>query len=169
MTTPRYGPLEIDEDLDFQRRSWRVQRLGWAGMALFVAAALAGLLGGGPLATGEVTSEAGGLTVRYPRFARRTAPVVVEAEMGPQAVRDGRVRLWFSREFLEDAGARDMRPPAEEVLLGPDRVTYVLRVSGPGNGTRVRLEIEPRGLFRVPGRAGLDGGPAVAWMTFVYP
>jgi hypothetical protein len=31
--------IEIDEDLDFQRRYWRVQRVGWALLALFLVAA----------------------------------------------------------------------------------------------------------------------------------
>ena len=41
--TDRVGDLEIHQDLPFQRRSWTVQRVGWAIMALVV---LAGLLGG---------------------------------------------------------------------------------------------------------------------------
>lgn len=45
----RVGELEIEEDLDFQRRMWRLQQIGWALLVLVVVAALLGLFGKGPL------------------------------------------------------------------------------------------------------------------------
>ena len=43
----RVGDLELDEHIGFQRRSWRVQRIGQIVVVLVVLAALAGLFGGG--------------------------------------------------------------------------------------------------------------------------
>ena len=44
------GDLEVGQDLDFQRREWAVQRVGWGAMALVILAALLGLFGSsGPL------------------------------------------------------------------------------------------------------------------------
>jgi len=45
----RAGDLEIDEDLSFQRREWRVQRGGWVVMAVLILLALLGLTGRGPI------------------------------------------------------------------------------------------------------------------------
>lgn len=36
----RVGALEISQDLDFQRRTWVVEQVGWGVMALVVLAAL---------------------------------------------------------------------------------------------------------------------------------
>ena len=53
------GDLELDQDLIFERRTWTVERVAWVIMALVGLAALAGLLGPGPLS--ETTSgEQGG-------------------------------------------------------------------------------------------------------------
>ena len=41
--------LAIREDMRHQRLEWAVERVGWAAVALVLVAALAGLLGHGPL------------------------------------------------------------------------------------------------------------------------
>ena len=46
-----YGGLQIKEDLERQVRAWKWERVGWAAIAAFVAAALAGLIGPGPLSS----------------------------------------------------------------------------------------------------------------------
>jgi uncharacterized membrane protein YcaP (DUF421 family) len=40
--------LQIDQDLEFQRREWRLQHVAWWGLTAFVVAGLAGLFGVGP-------------------------------------------------------------------------------------------------------------------------
>src|SRR3712207_4138009 len=57
--TTRVGDLEVAEDLTFQRREWAAQRVGWVLLALVIAAALAGLLGRGPLSTTRRESDGG--------------------------------------------------------------------------------------------------------------
>jgi hypothetical protein len=51
----RAGDLEVEQDLDFQQRTWALERAGWIVMLLIIAAALAGFFGGGPLS--PTTSE----------------------------------------------------------------------------------------------------------------
>jgi hypothetical protein len=41
----RIGDVEINQDLDFQRRCWTVQRIGWIVMAVLVLSALLGVFG----------------------------------------------------------------------------------------------------------------------------
>lgn len=50
----RVGDLEIEEDLDHQRRCWKLERASWAVMALVLLAAMAGLFGSGPLSWATV-------------------------------------------------------------------------------------------------------------------
>ncbi len=44
---PRVGDLDIEQDLDFERRQWHVQRVGWVVFLLILLAAFVGLLGTG--------------------------------------------------------------------------------------------------------------------------
>ncbi|HWF61470.1 MAG TPA: hypothetical protein VN666_14325 [Nitrospira sp.] len=45
----RISALEINQDIDVQWQTWTLQRISWAGMALIVLAALAGVFGSGPV------------------------------------------------------------------------------------------------------------------------
>jgi hypothetical protein len=49
-TVPKIGnELAVGEDLEFQRRWWRFERVVWTIFLLILVADLAGLLGRGPL------------------------------------------------------------------------------------------------------------------------
>jgi hypothetical protein len=50
LETFRHSRLEIDEDLTFQAKSWRIQRYGWTAFGLFLVFVVAGATGDGPAA-----------------------------------------------------------------------------------------------------------------------
>jgi hypothetical protein len=60
--------MEVNADIEFQRRVWRVQRIGWLIIAAVIVAALLGVFGGGPLSRAAVQGD--GLRLEYERFAR---------------------------------------------------------------------------------------------------
>src|SRR5262249_33260243 len=62
----------IQEDMEFQRRSWLVQRTSWIIMALVLVAALAGLFFHGPLSHTTARNADGSVAVEYERFAHKT-------------------------------------------------------------------------------------------------
>lgn len=68
------GSLQLHEDLAHERREWKLQRVGWALMALALLAAVLGLFGHGPLSETASASADGALTVRHQRFERYQAP-----------------------------------------------------------------------------------------------
>src|SRR6185503_10274526 len=80
MTSPpvRIGDLELNQDLDLQRKTWTVQRIGWGGMALIVVAALAGVFGSGPLTRTEVTDNPQTFRLLYDRFGRYEGELVLQ-------------------------------------------------------------------------------------------
>jgi hypothetical protein len=66
--------LQIDDDPAFQKKEWRVQRIGIALLALLVAAAAAGLTGmGGPLNDAEAGRRGDPVFVEFERVVRQGA------------------------------------------------------------------------------------------------
>lgn len=61
----RKGGLEVSQDLNFQRREWVVQRVGWVVMAVLLVAALLGLFGPGPLSKSIAGSASGPVRAEY--------------------------------------------------------------------------------------------------------
>jgi hypothetical protein len=43
----RVGDLELEQDVQYQQRSWAFERIGWIAMSLIAIAALLGLTGSG--------------------------------------------------------------------------------------------------------------------------
>ena len=81
--------LESEENLAFQERSRRWETIGRWLVVGVVIAALAGLMGSGPLSHGEAATRDGSLKVEYPRIARTDATyrfsVYVASSASPMA------------------------------------------------------------------------------------
>src|SRR5437870_1413168 len=117
----RGGGAEVAQDLEFQRHSWRVQRVGWAALALLIGAALLGLLGKGPLCRTTAAVPAGDLRVDYERFGHFHTDAALRIEAVPAPGGDGRLRLWVDREYLEGVQIQHVLPQPDRVETAPDR------------------------------------------------
>jgi hypothetical protein len=167
--TQRVGDLEVAQDLEFQRRQWTVQRVGWVVLLAVLAAALAGLLGRGPLSSRTAATPDGSLRVEYDRFVRRRDPTTLRFQLMPPADRAGDVRLGIDRSYLRGVQVRQITPQPDRVEAGPDRHIFVFRVIDPHEPTGVVFHLEPDEMGSFEGRMGLDGGEAVLVRQFAYP
>lgn len=161
--------FEIDEDLSFQRRSWRIQRIGWAVMALVILGALLGLLGPGPLSSTTSGNPDGPLEVEYDRFLRFETDTHLQIHLQPNAQSSDTVHLWLDRHFLEDVQIIEVTPPPDQVEPGPDRLVYHYQKTEPNTPTAVTIYFEPHAVGRLEGRIGVGEEPGVTFNQFVYP
>lgn len=168
-TSERAGDLELDQDLGFQRREWAAQRIGWVVMALVALAALLGLTGEGPFASAAVGNPGDTLHVTYDRFERLLSPATLAAEIAGAAVAGETVEFWVDRAYLEGVEVQEVVPEPEEVRAGSDRLTYVFAVEEPGQPLTVTFDLRHTGFGWKSARAGLAGGPEVAFGQLVYP
>ncbi|HEX7080192.1 MAG TPA: hypothetical protein VF329_04190 [Gammaproteobacteria bacterium] len=164
----RSSDLEISEDMEFQRRTWIVERFGWAVLALIVVAAILGLFGKGLLGHAEATAADGTLTVEYYRFWRMQSPMMVG--VAAQTVPTGdRARIWMDRAYVESVQVDRITPEPESVEAAADRLIYVFALAHAGEPLRATFEVEPQRPWRVRGRVGVEGGEMVMFSQFVYP
>ena len=126
------GSLEIDQDLDFQKKEWRLQRIGWGIMALLIVAALLGLTGSGPLARATSGDAGALLQVEYSRFVRLDAPVTLEIEIAGEAVASHQVELRVERAYLQDISVEQIVPEPDEVRSAGEQLIFVFAVDEPG-------------------------------------
>ncbi len=165
----RVGRLEVGQDLDFQRREWLVERVGWAAMALLILAGLLGLLGGGPLARATAGDRGGPVWLEYDRFERYRSPATLRLHLSARQWPEGRARVRLSREYLEGVQVERVVPEPESIEAGPDWFTYVLRVTDPTRPPAVTFDVKPERLWRLEGRIGLADGPELRFGQLVYP
>jgi hypothetical protein len=161
-----YRDLQVDEDLDFQRREWAFQRAGWVVLLLLVVAAALGLFGSGPLSDALAEDGSGTLRVEYERFARFHGPATVKVELGPGSVTQDEARLVLSRRFVERIAQLEIAPEPDQAEMGADTFTYVFRAREPGS---VTLRYLPDHFGTLDTTIAIEDGPAVEISQFVYP
>lgn len=168
---PRIGDLEVEQNLPFQRLCWRLERWAWVGFTLILLAALAGLLGPGPLSNTTAGDRAGPLWAEYQRFGRMVAPEELRLHADPRLARDGRLTLWIAREYLDLHQIEQVTPPPERVDARPDAYGYVFNVAQPTTPGPISItfNLSPERTGTKQGHVHVDGAAPLDFRQFVYP
>jgi hypothetical protein len=166
---PPEVPPDFGQNLAYQRREWRVERVGWLVIAGLILAAMLGLLGDGPLSSTSADSPDGSIHLEFQRFGRVTATQAVRLRFRPVADADRRYRVWISGPYRDANRVREISPTPERVEDDRGRVVYVFRALETERSTEVTFYVQPRAAGLCPGRIGLIGGDSVAFRQFIYP
>lgn len=159
--------LQLHQNMAHQRREWRVQRIGWALMALLLLAALLGLLGPGPLS--RTTAAAGALRVEYNRFEHMQAPSEMRIGLPADAVDGGTVRLRLSRAFVENVQLERIDPQPRANAADGDGFVYEFDTRQSRVPVDVIVRYQYQAFGRMPVRVAIEGGPAMSFEQWVYP
>ncbi|HEX2116197.1 MAG TPA: hypothetical protein VHM01_17470 [Alphaproteobacteria bacterium] len=161
--------IQTEADLGLQRRTWRVQRVGWAIFAILVLAALAGAFGSGPLSRAEAGSEASGLRIEYERFARLHAATNLVIRADRRLARNDELAVILSGAALQSLELPSTMPPADGTGLAPDSVVLRFRTDRQPGELTVVLHAKPRRMGLLTAQVGLRDGPAHTIRQWVYP
>jgi hypothetical protein len=161
--------LEVQHDDSFQKSEWRIQRLGWAAWIAIVIAALAGLLGTGPLSHADSSAPDGSLSVVYDRFLHYHKPAAIEVLVDSGGADDGPLRLKLSRSFLDRIQMLRIEPEPEEQSLAADGVVYAFTQVGAPELGKVMFHFEYERFGNTKGSVERVGGESIRFQQFVYP
>jgi hypothetical protein len=162
--------LEISEDMNYQRRTWIVERAGWIVLGATLLAALLGLFGGGGfVASAEVATDSGALSMHYDRFWRVESPTHLRVVVRPAAENDSAVRIWIARDYLEALSLTATTPQPDRVATAADRYVFEFPLADPGEAATIVLDVEPREPGRLRGEIGVEGGDSLSFSQFIYP
>ncbi len=167
--TQRVGSLEIGQDLDFQRKEWRLQRIGWVVMALLILASLLGLTGSGLLARATVGDAGSPLQLTYSRVDRLEAPTTLDLQLAGEAVTGEQVALRVDRSYLEGVEVEQVVPEPAEVRSEGDGLIYVFGVDEPGQPVTITFDLRHTSFGPKSGQVALDDGPVLDFSQFVLP
>jgi hypothetical protein len=166
--TRRALPIDLEQNLGFQRREWRVQQLGWYVLTAFVLAALLGLFGHGPISRAEASSDPSGLRVRYQRFVRLGA----RSQLALECIRSGSsetIRVRLDRRYFDRVRVSEVTPTPASIDIGASEVTYHFTVGRTHEPTFIAvLEIEPMRAGRLPGVLRFADRTPLAFTQFAY-
>ena len=165
----KIGDLEINQDLNFERRSWKVERVAWAIAALVLLAALLGFLGPGPLSKVTAASPDKSISLDYYRMERHQAPAEWRLQIDGKLAKQGELRLWVHRRLVEVTGTLQIDPAPESVEIQDERFVYAFKAVKPPPIIKVFFRFEPNKIGKTPARLGVVDGPAVEFSQFYLP
>jgi hypothetical protein len=159
--------LDIDQDLEFQRRDWTFERVGWIAMLLLIVGALVGLFGDGPLSKAERVTADQSLRVEYDRFERHGNDAKLTVFVRRDSAAGAAVSLWVNDEFLRGVQLEHIEPePVRQVSVG-DRTLFDIAVAG--DSARLTFAFRPKDVGSRRLELGLMGREPLSVKQFVYP
>lgn len=163
------GPsgLEITEDMGFQRRFWRAQRVGWGVIALLLVAAALGLFSRGPLSSATAGGRVGGLEVEYERFQRFGAASALRIEAWARPEDEGRVLLRLAPGLTDALEIETITPWPITAARGREGLVLAMRAAG--EVAVVDIRAKPTRIGRLRGEISCAGCAPVRLSAFVYP
>lgn len=116
--------VAVGEDLDFQRRWWRFEKITWAVFGVLLLLTILGVFGRGPVAKASKSSLDANLQLKYDRIQRTGTPSDLDIEFGPSAIHNGQIRLFLSESIITKLGALRISPQPLKSEVGSGGVTY---------------------------------------------
>lgn len=162
------GDLILEQDLKFERREWKAERIAWIVMALIIVAALLGLFGAGPLSLTTAENDEGTLKVQYERFGRRGAPATITFDLVPTPADEDTATLAVDRGYLEGFRIDQIAPQPQDVTAEGDRLIYTFAVEPTAETMTVTFDVTMGALGPHSGAAA-TGGSNVTLSHFFYP
>lgn len=145
------------------------ERIACFVMALISAAALAGLLGNGPLSTTVNADPWGLLHAELGRFQRNSAPTEMRLHVAQLATAGNYVEIEFQHSFLDAFKVEPTVPEPERTVARANGIILVFAIK-PGDATPVwRFKLVLRSIGLTVVELGLPGREALKRTVLIYP
>lgn len=159
------GAVAVGEDLKFQRRWWRFEKVIWVVFSLILVADLAGLLGRGPLANAKLSN--GSAHIKYERIMRENTASILTVLPENSDIHDGKLQLFVSDSIVKQLGAQRVIPAPLTSNVGSGGVTYTFPVTQVP--ITLQFELKPSFIGVHSFTVAIPGTPALQAKTLVLP
>lgn len=161
------GEIAVGEDIEFQRKWWRFEKVAWSILLLIVIVDLLGGFGRGWLSKARAATPDHALTLDYERIARASTPSIMTFRFGDTAIRRGRIILYVSDSVFKPLGAQRVAPQPALSSIGEGGITYVFPASQSPASAQIQLEPSFPGLHKF--RVQVEGSTPVDGTVLVMP
>jgi hypothetical protein len=154
--------------VQFHRKQFLAERVGWLAMTLYLAWALLGGFGDGWISRKQAANQAQSCVVDYQRYGRRDAPFELRLRLQLDAQKD-RLSLHLNREFVERVNIDHATPAYHSMQADALGVTLVFIVAPKPDEHMVTIEYTPEHTGALHGVVRPAEGGEVAFDQFIYP
>ncbi|KAA6465111.1 hypothetical protein DYQ86_03930 [Acidobacteria bacterium AB60] len=159
--------VAVGEDLDFQRKWWRFEKIIWPILVLIIVADVVGLFGRGWLAKAKAATPDNALSLDYERIERASTPSIMTLHFGEPAIHNGRIVLHVSDSIVKPLGAQRISPQPALSVVGNNEITYVIPATQ--SPASLQIEMDPSFPGLHPFRVQVEGSTPIDRNIFVVP
>lgn len=168
-TIPPTDGLEITQDLAVQHKTWAIQRMGWATMALIIMAALGGLFGSGPLARMAVVDDQQLVRLEYDRFGRYEGELLWKLDLTPKATQTHRVTIQISRNYWTSHAIEQITPAPMTSSTSFDGFLYTFELDSLNAPAAIIVRLRPEYLGSLDGHIRVNDQGSLTFQQFIFP
>jgi hypothetical protein len=168
-TVSRTEDIEVGCDLAFERRWWRIQRIGWFILVLLLIGGVVGLFGHGPLSKATLNVPGSDLRICYQRLARRETPTALELRLGKTALASGQLRLRLNQTLVEKMQLKQIVPAPLKAEPLADGVRFIFQTDPSRDSALVYFAENPTTPGFVDAEIAIDDEAPVHFRQFIYP
>ncbi|MGL6244475.1 hypothetical protein [Pseudomonas sp.] len=156
----------VNEDMAFQRKVWRFERVGWYALVLIVLLTLAGLFSKGPLSSRALVSPDQKLMIEHELFHRSgsTSSMVIHVQANPHQT----VELQITGDFLQGFSIDTLQPDPLRSSTADQGIKWWLQADAAGKST-LYLTVRSDGLGLYESQVVTPGAKALKVTQFIYP
>ena len=166
-SVPKSDDVAVGENLDFQRKWWRFERLVWSFFGLLLICDVTGLFGRGWLAKAQASDSTKTLLLDYERIERASTPSIMTIRFNPSAIKNGKIQLFVSEDLIRPLGAQRISPQPELSTIGNGGITYTFAATQTPATAEIQLEPSFPGLHHFS--IQVPDNPPVQGTVFVVP
>lgn len=156
----------VREDMAYQLKVWRFERVGWYTLVLLVILTLLGLFSRGPLSSRDIHSSDDRLAVEYELFHRNgsTNPMLLRLKGQPNAL----LEVELGGDWLEGFDVQALQPQPTRSASAGQGLKFWVQADARGEAS-LYLSLLSEGLGTYHSRIALPGGAAVSFDQFIFP
>jgi hypothetical protein len=152
-------------NVDFHRKQFLAERIGWVAMALFLLWALVGGFGDGCVSRRQSYSANHSLTMDYETFGRRDAPMQLRLQLSAK----GAFSIHLNREFLDGVELERITPDYDKMVMEGDGSAILFECSPVAEVHAITIEYRPRHAGWLPVELGANQNLLFSFDQFIYP
>lgn len=156
----------IKEDMGYQVKVWRFERIGWYALVLLMVLGLAGLFSRGVLSSRELHSNDGTLRVEYEMFHRNGSTNSMKISLNAKP--DSTVELELGGELLDGFSVETLQPEPVRSRSSAQGMRLWVQTDAEGQASLfMTLRGDGLGLFR--SSVVVPGVSDVQLTQFIFP
>jgi hypothetical protein len=164
--------LEIDADLGFQKRLWKIERFGQVFILFIVLGALSGGLGGlGPANSAIVKAPGNSGWVEYDHFLRFQTLSILRICFKINVGHEEKIRLTLNEDYLRRFRCQQVIPTPESVQIRETSLVFTFPIADVTFPIVITFYLEPecRGWAQAKVEWDDQGAAGLVFWQLIYP